>query len=171
MTPIVLSFRYSKEDVVRAMRAHYSSALRLRIDGALAILLLAVGIYWFRSPDSKWPAIFCFIASGALLLILVAAFVLIPHLVFSRQSKYRDDYSLTFSDGGIHFRTVHIDSQLQWNLYTHALVNAHSYLLYYGSRTFTIIPKRVFRGQEQQAEFDKLLSQNVTRIVRKNGSA
>lgn len=149
------------------MRTHYSSALRLRIDGALAILLLVVGIYWFRSPDSKWPAIFCFVAAGVLVLIPAAAFLVIPYLAFNGQSKYRDEYSLTFSDGGIHFRTVHIDSQLQWSLYTRALVDAHSYLLYYGSRTFTIIPKRVFRDQEQQAEFDKLLSQNVGRIVRK----
>ncbi len=171
MDPVVLSFRYSEEDVVRAMRAHFASTLRLRVDAVVAVLLLAAGIYWLRNPDLEWFAIFCFVASGVLLLIPAAAFLLIPRLAFRGQGKYRDDYSLTFSDNGIHFRTVHIDSQLQWSLYTHALVNAHSYLLYYGSRTFSIIPKRVFRDQEQQAAFDKLLSQNVTRIVRKNEDA
>lgn len=169
MTPIVLSFRYRKEDVVRAMRAHYSSVMRPRLDGALAILLLAVGIYCCWIPNLKWFAIFSLAASGTFLMMLVAAFGVIPHLLFSREPKYRDDYSLTFSDEGIHFHTVHIDSQLEWNLYSRALVDRSSYLLYYGSRAFSIIPKRVFQSREHLTEFDKLLSQNVKHVVRKDG--
>lgn len=167
MPPIVLSFRYSKADVVRAMRAHYSSVLRVKLDGVLTILLLGTGLYCLRVPDLRWFGIFGVVASSVLLVMLGCAFTVLPNLAVNWQPKYRDDYSLVFSNDGIHFRTAHIDSQLQWSLYTRALVDAHSYLLYYGSRTFTIIPKRVFRDQEQQAEFDKLLSQNVGRIVRK----
>lgn len=166
MDPIALSFRYSKNDVVRAIRTHYSSVLRVKFDGVLAILLLGAGLYCVRVPDLRWFGIFGLLASTVLLLMLSAAFTVLPYLSFSWQPKYRDEYSLTFSSDGIHFRTVHVDSQLQWKLYSHALADAHSYLLYYGSKTFTIIPKRAFRDQEQQTKFDKLLSQNVPRIVR-----
>lgn len=171
MTPIILSFRYSKEDVVRAMRAHYSSVLRVKLDGVLAILLLGAGLYCLRVPALRWFGIFGIVASSVLLVMLGCAFTVLPRLAFNWQPKYRDDYSLVFSNDGLHFRTAHIDSQLQWSLYSRVLADAHSYLLYYGKRTFTIIPTRVFQNGEQRTNFEQLLSQNVGRIVRKEGRA
>jgi hypothetical protein len=100
--------------------------------------------------------------------MLIAAFTIIPPLAFRREPKFRDDYSLTFSPEGIHFRTAHIDSQLQWSMYSRALIDAHSYMLYYGSRQFTIIPRRVFQSGEQQQAFEQLLSQHVSQIVRRD---
>ena len=97
------------------------------------------------------------VTSAFLVLILIAAFVVLPPLAFRYEPKFRDEYSLMFSPDGIHFHTAHIDSNLAWNLYSRALVDAHSYVLYYGSRTFTVIPKRVFQNTEQQAAFDQLL--------------
>ena len=100
--------------------------------------------------------------------MLIAAFTVIPPLAFRREPKFRDDYSLTFSPEGIHFRTAHIDSQLQWSMYSRALVDAHSYVLYYGSHQFTVIPKRVFQSAEQQQAFEQLLTQHVSQIVRRD---
>jgi hypothetical protein len=99
------------------------------------------------------------------LLILLAAFVIIPPVTFRVNPKYRDDYSLVFSAEGIHFRTVHIDSQLQWSVYSRALVDAYSYILYYGSRTFTVIPKRVFQDSEQQSALERMLGQHVPKVI------
>jgi hypothetical protein len=67
-------------------------------------------------------------------------------------------------------RAVHIDSQLQWSLYSRALVDAYSYILYvlyYGSRTFSVVPKRVFQSVEQPRAFKPLLAQHVSNIVNK----
>jgi hypothetical protein len=164
---INLSFRYSESDFVRGMRSHYASHLRLRLDIVMAVVLAAVGAYFWRSPSSHWFGVILVGASAAFALILVAAFVIIPPLVFRREPKFRDDYSLTFSEEGIRFRTVHVDSQLQWSLYSRALVDAYSYVLHYGSRSFTVIPKRVFQNAEQQRAFEQLLAQHVPKIVTK----
>jgi hypothetical protein len=94
-------------------------------------------------------------------LILVAAFLVIPRLAFRNQPKVRDEYFLTFSQEGIHFQTAHIDSHLEWSIYSRALVDAHSYVLYWGSRTFTVIPKRVFQNTEQQGAFEQLLTERI----------
>lgn len=75
---------------------------------------------------------------------------------------------LTFSQEGIHFGRAHVDSQIQWSLYSRALVDAHSYVLYYGSRQFTVIPKRVFQSAEQQQIFEQLLTQHISEIVRRD---
>ena len=160
---INLTFRYSESDQVRAMRAHYADHLRLWLDICAVVVVGMVGIWLWPSLSGK---VFLGV-SASFILILFAVFVVIPPLAFRREPKFRDEYSLTFSPDGIHFQTAHIDSNLAWNLYSRALVDAHSYMLYYGSRTFTVIPKRVFQNTEQQAAFDQLLTQHVPVIVRK----
>jgi YcxB-like protein len=162
-----LSFRYLQSDIVRAMRAHYASRLRLWLDIPMIVVLAALGVYSWRSPGLQWLSIVSIVASAVFALILVAAFAIIPPLLFRRQPKFRDEYSLTFSPDGIHFRTAHIDSQLQWSIYSRALVDATSYVLYYGLGSFTVIPKRVFQSAEQQEAFEQLLAQKVPQIVRK----
>ena len=166
--PINLSFRYAESDYVRALRAHYASHLRLRLDIVVTVVLLGVGAYLWRSPSLHWLGIVCVVVAVAFALMLVAAFTVIPPLAFRREPKFRDDYSLTFSPEGIHFRTAHIDSQLQWSMYSRALVDAHSYVLYYGSRQFTVIPKRVFQSAEQRQSFEQLLTQHGSQIVRRD---
>jgi hypothetical protein len=165
--PINLSFRYSKSDIVRAMRSHYASHMRPRLDVAMAVGLAVVGAYLWRSPSSHWSGVFFVCASAVFVLFLLAAFVIIPPFAFRMEPKYRDDYSLVFSMEGIQFRTMHIDSQLQWSLYSRALVDSYSYVLYHGTRTFTIIPKRVFQNPEQQRAFEELLGQHVQKIITK----
>jgi YcxB-like protein len=158
-----LTFRYSENDYVRAMRAHYADRLRLWLDISVVVVVGMAGIWLWPSVGGK-----VFLGVSAFFtLLLFAAFVVIPPLSFRREPKFRDEYSLTFSPNGIHFRTAHIDSNLAWNLYSKALVDAYSYVLYYGSRTFTVIPKRVFQNADQQAVFDQLVTQHISVIVRK----
>jgi YcxB-like protein len=142
--------------------------LRVRFDIVAAIVVALLGAYSWRSTDYHWLGVVCLLASIVLVFILIAAFVVIPPLAFRSEAKFRDDYSLNFSQDGIHFRTAHIDSQLQWSMYSTALIDRHSYVLYYGSRQFTVIPKRVFQNAEQQRLFEQLLTQHVSKIVRRN---
>lgn len=165
---INLSFRYAESDYVLALRAHYATRLRLRLDIVVTIILAGIGAYLWRSQGLQWLGITCIVVAVAFSLILIAAFTIIPPLAFRREPKFRDDYSLIFSPEGIHFRTAHIDSQLQWSMYSRALIDAHSYVLYYGSRRFTVVPKRVFQSAEQQQAFEQLLIQHVSRIVRRD---
>ena len=164
---INLSFRYLESDYVRALRAHYASQLRLRLDIVVTVVVAGIGAYLWRFPSLHWLGLACVTSSAGFALVLVAAFTVIPPLAFRREPKFRDDYSLTFSPEGIHFRTVQIDSQLQWSLYSRALIDAHSYVLYYASRQFTVIPKRVFQSLDQQQAFEQLLTQHVSQIVRR----
>jgi hypothetical protein len=163
-----LSFRYLERDYVRALRAHYSSRLRVRFDIAAAIVAALFGAYTWRSPDYHWLSVVCLVASFVLVLMLFAAFVVIPPLAFRSEAKFRDDYALTFSQDGIHFRTSHIDSQLQWSMYSSALIDELSNELYYASRQITVNPKRVYKGAEQQQTFEQLFTQHVSKIVRRD---
>jgi len=164
---INISFRYAETDYVRALRAHYGQHLRLPLDILFIIVLLGAGAYLWRSPRLHWLGLAGAAVAVLFGMILIAAFTVIPVLAFRREPKFRDDYSLAFSPEGIHFRTAHIDSQLQWSMYSRALVDAHSYILYYGSRQFTVIPKRVFQSADQRQAFEQLLTERISQIVRR----
>src|SRR3569623_3663542 len=118
---IDLSFRYTESDYVRALRAQYAAQLRLRLDIPVTAVVCGVGVYLLRSADQYWLGVALIVVAAAFALLLVAAFTVIPRLAFRREPKFRDAYSLTFSPEGIHFRTEHIDSQLEWSLYSRAM--------------------------------------------------
>jgi hypothetical protein len=138
------------------------------LDIAVTVILVGIGVYLLRSPNLHWIGVTFIVIAVVFSLLLAAAFTVIPRLAFRREPKFRDDYSLTFSVEGIHFRTAHIDSQLQWSMYSRALIDRHSYLLYYATRQFSVIPKRVFRCAEQQQAFEQLLTQRISQIVRRD---
>lgn len=164
---ISLTFRYQQRDYTRAMRAHFARRLRLWLDLPLIVLVAGLGLYLWRSPDSRGFGIFFACIATVFALALIWAFFVMPIWIFRSQPKFMDEYGLTFSPNGIHFHTVHIDSELQWSMYTRALVDANSYVLYYGERTFTLVPKRVFQTVEQRHQFEQLLTQNVKKIARR----
>lgn len=118
-----------------------------------------------------WFGLFFLAASSLLAFILLLAFVVIPPIAFRREPKFRDDCSFTFSADGIHVRTAHIDARLQWRLYSRALIDDHSFLLYHGSRDFTLIPRRVFQSVEQQQDFERLIAEKISQIVRRNNGS
>ena len=166
METVSLSFRYTEQDHVRAVRAHYASRLRLPLDIAVAVGVAVIGIYELRS-GSRIFGITLLCTSGGFALILVVAFAIIPTVWFRTQPKLRDEYALRFSPEGIHFQTAHINSDLQWPMYTKALVDSYSFILYYGTQQFTVIPKRVFQDGSQRQSFERLLSQYVSNVVDK----
>jgi YcxB-like protein len=165
---IHLAFRYSEQDIVRALRTHIASRLRLKLDIVMVLVLALFGVYTWRSLDSPVYGMVLVGVCAVFVLVVIVAFGVIPAVIFRREAKFRDEYSLTFSSEGIHFRTVHIDSQLQWSMYDRALVDAHSFVLYYGARSFTVIPKRVFETAEQLAAFRRLIELKIPEILKKN---
>jgi hypothetical protein len=164
---INLSFRYAEADYVRALRAHYASVLNLRLDVAVIIILAGIGGWIWHFPSLHGWGQFCVGTAVVFGLVLIAAFTVVPPLAFRREPKFRDDYSLSFSPAGIHFRTAHIDSHLQWSMYSRALIDTYSYILYYGSNRFTLIPRRVFASENQREAFEHLLARQVSQIVRR----
>jgi len=166
-SPIRLSFHYRESDYVRAVRAHLYSRLRLWLDIAGIIIVAGLGALFWKSSDPQWLGVTAVVVALGFAVFLIAGFTIIPSIAFRREPKFRDDYSLNFSREGIHFRTSHLDSHLEWAMYSRALIDANSYILYYGSRHFTVIPTRAFESAEQRQAFDRLVTAHVPEIVRR----
>src|SRR5579885_1175860 len=135
MQVVSSSFRYSEQDYVRAMRAHYASRLRLPLDIVVCAAIAGLSLYELWA-GWKLSGVALLFVSAAFSLMLLSAFTVIPKIAFRRELKFRDDYELTFCPKGIHFHTSHIESDLEWRLYTNALMSKDSYIPYYGANQF-----------------------------------
>jgi YcxB-like protein len=103
----------------------------------------------------------------ALPAIIAVALLVVPRIAYAGNAKLRDPYQLTFSDKGIRFETTSIDSSLAWGLYTRVTEVRGFYLLYWGRREFTVIPKRAFETAADMQAFEALLVAHVAKIDRR----
>lgn len=148
MNSIDLNFKFSKQQIIKAYQFHYEAILNPKRDATIALILLIVGIYLQISQGFNylWASL---IALPILFLgMLCFAFYLIPHIVYKRHSKYREEYHLRLTDERLYFKTKSIDSEIKWSLYTKIRENDHFLLLYYGKDSFTVIPKNAFKNKE-----------------------
>jgi hypothetical protein len=166
---IELKFQYLESDYLRAVRAADPSAHHWKLDIILTLVLVGIGLYAWHSEGPRWPAVVCLVVPIGYALMLFAILKVIPSHIFRHEEKFFDEYSLTFSPQGIHFKTARIDSQLQWRLYSRALIDPYSYILFSGARQFTVIPKRAFESALQQQAFEQLLEEQIPEIIRRGG--
>jgi hypothetical protein len=95
---------------------------------------------------------------GALLIVMaLLSDHVLPRVWFRREPKFRDAYTLTFMDEGLDFRTSRLHSLIEWGFYRSLVEGPHTYLLMYGKRQFSAIPKRAFSSPEQEVRFKALV--------------
>ena len=139
-----------------------NSFLRItdRIAGTIAILagitlLIVVGWRWwlailFPLAIAEW--------SDFLHLHTLQAWIF-----FKRNPKFRDEYTLTFKQENLHFKTISIDSTLLWSHYDSVIEDSILFLLNYGKSMYTVVPKRAFKNEDEINQFRKLVQTNITK--------
>jgi hypothetical protein len=73
----------------------------------------------------------------------------LPTAQFRAMSKFQEEYFLSFSHDGIVFKTASINSVLKWDIYSELLESDDFFYIVQNSKLYTLIPKRVFTGSEE----------------------
>ena len=157
-TPVRAIFTYTREEYILAMRRHYRSNLKAGRDVVAGLVAILGGVLLLFTMDSSWLGWSLLIAGTALLSIAVYAILLFPTLIYSSQPKLKDEYSLTFTDAGIGFKTKNIDAVLQWSTYHSWLSDDAFYIMYHGKRELSVIPRRALENS-----FDDRLRELLTK--------
>lgn len=160
-TDLTLQFRYTEAEYVAAVRLFYNHKFHIPTYAVgVGILLPAGFLFWLYSQE---PVIlFGWSVFALIVLTPLIFYVVTPHTHFRRDARFHDTYWLHFSEDGLEFKTTHVNSQLDWKLYQQVWENRQFYLLFYGERLFTIIPKRVFANANQEAQFKDLLQRKIS---------
>lgn len=164
---IALDFTYSQEDCLRAWRLHLKERMNLPLDIAAISIAAAFGAWqwWAHGPTALSLTLLGL--AGVMALVLTLSLHFVPRMAYRNQEKLKQPYHIGFSDAGIEFRTNNVSSQLSWEVYTKALVDRNSYLLYYGKGQFSIVPKHLFPDERSLAAFEDLIQMKIPDIVRR----
>jgi hypothetical protein len=161
---ISLRFKYTAEEYVAATRlylvrsADFFARLGVCFLYAVGCMVLFAWLEVSLSPELIFLLVFV-----ALLPFFIAFMhlIVLPRRRFRSDPKFQDEYLLQFSDDGIQFKTSQIDALLQWSLYNKVLENERFYLLVYGKHMISVIPKRAFADEFQEAAFREMLARNL----------
>jgi hypothetical protein len=156
-----LTFDNHLGDHLAAERLYYKSTLLSKLDKVVAGLLVAVGAYLTWGAGPRWWALIWFPLAVAEWFNLLSLRPLQIMYGFKRNPKFHETYHLTLDRVGIQFRTATIDSLIKWTHYTRVLENNRLCLLVYGSRMYSVIPKRVFQRQAELSQFRSLVEENI----------
>lgn len=160
---VELQFRYSEDEYVSALRAYMLAKRRIAFFAAIASVVTLLGVY-FLLTQADLAATITFLCTGTFMFgLLATSFGLLPHRRFRMNPQFHSEYHLEFGEDGILFQTNNINAELNWEIYKEALETQKFYLLSTGEGgAVTVIPKRVFTNEQQQAHFKDMLKRKVT---------
>lgn len=163
---VELRFKYTADEYAAAVRLYMLRTPAIIVRLGLFLALFTLGIFTLLAAfdtDMLFPILG---AMGIFAGLCAWLFFGLPRQRYRSDPKFQNDYALEFSDAGILFKTDHIDSQIEWSLYTGVLENDRFYLLVYGRHMMLVIPKRAFPGLHQESRFRDLLKRHLTPVSR-----
>ena len=155
MNNIDVKYTPSLKDHIEAYTAYEKNFSRRKIDKIVAIVLIAEGLY--LSVSSIYLKQFTSISIFAILFILfgileIAGFLDIGKLVcmirFKTNPKFKGLQKIKFSENGLHYETIGIKSDIEWNFYKNFLESENTIILIFGKRQYSVIPKSIFKKDE-----------------------
>ena len=163
MAEIILRFRYTEDEVVKATQKFFLQGIR-KIPIIIYVLGLAAGIYYYFYLNNVYSGIF-FISLGlTLLVITVIRYYVFPARKFRKYPQYREEVTVTFNEDGIqakHGKSKELKQK--WDFYNKAIENENGYYLFVkGTKEFIFIPKRVFERKKQEESFLDLVKRKIS---------
>ncbi len=159
--PIILRFKYNRQEYIKAARFHFTRTMTLKLDLAVAAITALVAVYWIKTHGLSWLSMAALCATVLLLLVVICALFIVPIQLYRGSEKLKQQYELVFSEEGIQFKTEDIDSHLKWELYKRWIENQEFFIMYHGKNEFSVIPKRVFRDEAELNGFRELIRRKV----------
>jgi hypothetical protein len=165
VSEITLEFENRLEDHLHADRLHYSRGILARIDKIVAVLLALVGVALVLRAGSRWWSYVPFPLAVAEWFDLFSIRPLQIRVAFKANPKFRERYALRFGEEGIHFKTATIDSTLKWDHYHALLESDRVFVLVYGKRMYTVVPKSAFPDPSRVDEFRELVKRKLAGAI------
>src|ERR1700749_752834 len=158
---IHLSFDYTKEEYMRAVRMHFERTYHTRFNFSLGVVVVLLGVMVLAlGVDALFPTV-CIAVGVVLLALTYIAHFVTRRRYYEANPKLRERYELDFSDEGILFRSKGAESRIKCGLYSKVWETAEFYMLVYGKDMFSVIPKRAFRDDAQEKAFREMLRRRL----------
>jgi hypothetical protein len=139
-------FTYNKPKVIQALRYHFISRKEIKI------LMLFVNVF------AIFSAIFFYLKMISPLAFLISSFLwfvmmimfwfLLPQIIYRKASTFKDSFRAVLSASDFAIENSRGSRSWEWASFSTWMESPHFFHLYFNSRSFFIIPKDAFEGDE-----------------------
>jgi len=153
-------FTYDKPKVIQALRYHFITRKEIRLMIILVnVFALASAALFFFMPGRISPQAF-FISSFLWAVLMLSFWIIMPRMVYRKAQTFQDTFRATFDNNGFGIENERGSREWPWQELSVWLESPHFFHLYFNPRSFFIIPKDAFPGDDVH-EARKILAQHV----------
>lgn len=151
-------FNYDKRKVIQALRFHFISRKEIKVLMILVnvFALLSAGLFFFKKISPL-----AFLLSSALWFMMMILFwFLLPTVIYKKANTFKDRFKVSLNEEEFRLENERGSRSWNWNEMSTWLETPHFFHLYFNARSFFIIPKDAFEGDEVH-EARKIIKRNV----------
>ena len=139
-------FTYNKGKVIQALRYHFISRKEIKLMiilvNVFAIISAALFFYHKVHPLS-------FLISSVLWFVMMIAFwFLLPGIIYKKMETFRDRFKVTLGDAEFTIENERGSRSFPWSQFSTTMESPHFFHLYFDARSFFIVPKDAFEGDD-----------------------
>ncbi len=154
------TFTYLKPKVIQALRYHFISRREIKIMMVLVnvFAILSAGLFFFKKISPL-----AFLMSSFLWFVMMILFwFLLPTIIYRRSSTFRDSFKAALEDRSFTIKNERGSRSWDWSEFSSWMESPHFFHLYFNSRSFFLIPKDAFEGDDQH-EARRILSAKISK--------
>lgn len=139
-------FTYDKKKVIQALRYHFISRKEIKIMMILVnvFAILSAGLFFFKKVSPL-----AFLISSVLWFALMILFwFLLPYMVYKKAETFQDRFKAILGKDEFRIENERGGRSWDWSAFSTWIESPHFYHLYFNSRSFFIVPKDAFEGDD-----------------------
>jgi hypothetical protein len=153
-------FTYNKPKVIQALRYHFITRREIKIMMILVnvFAIISAALFFFKkvSPLS-------FLVSSVLWFVLMIVFwFLLPQMIYKKSPTFQDRLQAILTAGEFRIENEKGGRSWPWADFSTWMESPHFFHLYFNSRSFFIVPKDAFDGDEVH-EARKILKAKIVK--------
>ena len=151
-------FTYNKQKVIQALRYHFITRREIKIMMILVnvFAILSAGLFFFKKISP-----YAFLLSSSLWFMLMIVFwFLLPYIIYRKADTFKDRFKAILSDEEFRIENDRGGRSWDWSAFSTWLESPHFFHLYFNSRSFFIVPKDAFEGDDVH-EARKILKEKI----------
>jgi hypothetical protein len=139
-------FTYNKGKVIQALRYHFISRKEIKV------MMILINIYAILSAALFFFKVIlplAFLLSSALWFVLMLLFwFILPNIIYRKVPLFKDRLKATLTNTYFEIENSKGSREWEWKEFSTWMESPHFFHLYFNSRSFFIIPKDAFEGDD-----------------------
>jgi hypothetical protein len=151
-------FTYNKAKVIQALRYHFITRKEIKVMMILVNIfaILSAALFFFKKISP-----FAFLISAMLWFVMMIVFwFVLPILIYKRSATFKDRFRVSLGTTDFVLESERGSRGWEWSKFSTKMESPHFFHLYFDPRSFFIIPKEAFAG-DQVHEARKILAEKI----------